>query len=661
MSVSEIRADNIQIAAARVAEWTHRGGDVGDFYQHFLGVLPVPAGTIASIAWLCEPEAFKKLGAWSSNPRQAIQLPFNDQEHTSMLLRARDSADSQMFDAPAQADYGMYTENVLPLTAVVPVVVDGTARALIEVFLPPGLPAARYDEFRRDTEILCEIAGNFHRSSRPTSGGRGALPADVFKSLRVLDTCYALANESRRALDCDRVTILTAKGQNHTVRAVSGQEAVNRRANVVQRLERLTTKVVKTGQPFWYPVDAEKLPPEIEHDLERYIEEATCRRLGILPLSVREHEHDQLDDEPPPRDGEIYGALVVEDFTRAVDRDTGFQAAAQATAEEAAISLRNAVDHESIFLLPAWRFLGDQRRRFFGTKRRLTLAVLTVVAAVALCAAIVKVPFQIASDGHLQPAVRRHIFAAIDGTVHKLHVNHGSQVQAGDILAELRNTEVDLALEKLRSQIRQSQARLAALRTAQLSALDAHDDKGMSAAAEAAELERLLVSLNEQLTIQKQRKAQLQVASPIAGEVITWNLEDRLSGRPVAMGQSLMKVAHMDGPWRLELNLPDRRMAHLLKAQSSSEQPLEVSFILASNPGKRFTGRVQEVAKATRVDPAKGQNLLVVVEIDDPSLECRRAGTGVQAKVNCGRRSVGYVWLHDIFEFVQARVLFRFS
>ncbi len=36
-----------------------------------------------------------------------------------------------------------------------------------------------------------------------------------------------------------------------------------------------------------------------------------------------------------------------------------------------------------------------------------------------------------------------------------------------------------------------------------------------------------------------------------------------------------------------------------------------------------------------------------------------RPGATVTAKVYCGRRSLGYVWFHDLLAFVQSRILFR--
>jgi multidrug efflux pump subunit AcrA (membrane-fusion protein) len=662
MSSSEIHPSNINAAAARIAVLAQQGGAADDFYQRFLRELPLPSGTIGTIAWLCEPEAFHKLAAVAANPDQGIQLPYTNDEHTAMLLHARDTAVPQLFDPPAQSDYQVFVENVLPQTAIIPVVAEATTRALIEVFLPPSMANSEYAEFQRDASILCEIASNYHLGNMAQTGSRAGLPSNVFSSLNVTDTCYALANESRQTLGCDRASILLAKGDRFVMKSVSGQEAVNRRANVVRFLERLTARVLKTGQPFWYPADFDQLAPEIEFELEQYIEASMARRLAILPLFVIEQEHDQKADELPAKQGRNYGALVAEDFTDAVNRGEEFKAEAVRVAEEAAISLRNSVAHEEIFLLPVWRFIGEQRRWFQGSKRRITYSVLAALGLLALVLTFVQIPFRVSSVGRLQPTIRRNVFATIDGTVKTLHVDHGSQVKQGDVLAELRNTEVDLAMEQLRSEIRRSQARMAALKTEQrLRTREKTANSGRSASAEAAELQKLIESLEQQVEIQAQRKNELSIPSPIGGEVITWNLEDRLQDRPVMAGQSLMRIAKLDGPWRLELNLPDRSISHLLRAREKSEEPLKVSFILASDPGTRYEGRVVEAANATQVDPTEGQHLLVFAEIDNEEIQWGRAGTEVQAKVDCGKRSVGYVWLHGVIEFIQSRILFRFT
>ena len=47
-----------------------------------------------------------------------------------------------------------------------------------------------------------------------------------------------------------------------------------------------------------------------------------------------------------------------------------------------------------------------------------------------------------------------------------------------------------------------------------------------------------------------------------------------------------------------------------------------------------------------------------VVAVDGPLPAAARAGGHVSARIHCGRRSVGYVWLHDLIDF--ARTTFWF-
>ena len=63
-------------------------------------------------------------------------------------------------------------------------------------------------------------------------------------------------------------------------------------------------------------------------------------------------------------------------------------------------------------------------------------------------------------------------------------------------------------------------------------------------AGQQAELKQKLASLEEQLALQKDKQLQFDVKSPIDGEVVTWDLNNRLpNGRPVQRGQVLLRVA----------------------------------------------------------------------------------------------------------------------
>ena len=138
--------------------------------------------------------------------------------------------------------------------------------------------------------------------------------------------------------------------------------------------------------------------------------------------------------------------------------------------------------------------------------------------------------------------------------------------------------------------------------------------------------------------------------------VITWDLEDRLQRRPVKRGQVLLTVADVRGPWILELQVPDRYVNYVLGAQQSLRPDLDVTFMLATDPGVSYSGRLKRFATAS--EPNETQQLAatawVALERDAPPDP--RPGAGVTARIYCGRRAIGYVWLHDLIATVRSRL-----
>ena len=87
----------------------------------------------------------------------------------------------------------------------------------------------------------------------------------------------------------------------------------------------------------------------------------------------------------------------------------------------------------------------------------------------------------------------------------------------------------------------------------------------------------------------------------IAARVAALNLECRCAGladpffnkqldtafltRSPQMYARGMTVADLEGPWGLELRIPDDRVGHVLDALPKGGGTLDVSFILATDPG----------------------------------------------------------------------------
>jgi uncharacterized protein YcnI len=133
--------------------------------------------------------------------------------------------------------------------------------------------------------------------------------------------------------------------------------------------------------------------------------------------------------------------------------------------------------------------------------------------------------------------------------------------------------------------------------------------------------------------------------------------------RPVTSGQILMEVADPKGDWELELQMPESKMGYVTQAWNEQNGKLPVRFILATHPSDRLDGWVEEIDPSAEVRGEDGNTVQLRVGFDQATLrqtfEEPKIGAGVTAKVYCGRRSFAYVWLHDLIDFVRAKILFR--
>ena len=167
-----------------------------------------------------------------------------------------------------------------------------------------------------------------------------------------------------------------------------------------------------------------------------------------------------------------------------------------------------------------------------------------------------------------------------------------------------------------------------------------------------------------QLEIKRRQLEFLNVRAPATGTVVNWKLRENLLRRPVQRGQNLMTIVDPDTEWTVELELPERRTIHLQQALNNVKNPedIQVTFTLASNPGKQFHGKLTRLDQRLDVHSDDGNALLVRVAFDESDIppELLRDGTRVTAKIEVGTRSLGYVWLHELFETVRASVMFWF-
>jgi len=634
-----------------------------EFYKRLLPRLASHLNAVGMAVWTCSEDSIEPL--WQHEVDGAI----NDAEggpsrHRSLLQKVQ-AARQPAFVLPKSMDEASSLINPTEfLLSICPIKDDETVVALLESFHSDDVEPGDREAGLRVLRTFAGIAAKTHRNfelRQLRERENWWIQFDEFtqaahSSLHPIRTAYAIANEGRRVVRCDRMTVVLCRGAKCKVAAISGLDSVDRRANMVVLLEELASRVLAMREPLVHPTHGAELPPQLSDAVDAYVDNSRARFLTVAPLF--ESETSGPDKPAEPVKTNVIGALVAEQFAG----DPISQELVDAVGQQASSALSNAIEHHRVFLLPLWAAVG--RLSWIVTARNLpkTIAVVLLVMGVVFFLSLFPVKFELTAEGTLQPESRRHVFAESDGVIDLLEVQHGSLVSEGHVLAKLRSSEMDLQLADIRGELETTRKKLAATKAARVSSSSATGKDQLlvnQMAAEEEELREWLANLRHQQQLLIERKESLLARSPIKGEVITWDLENLLTARPVAKGDILMTVADTEGAWVVESLLLDRRVGHLRDALRDFGDELEVEYILATNPGVKLKGKIKKVAKSTIMDETYGLSLPVTIDITESDIEQLRPGAKVSAKIDCGKRSIGYVWLHEVFEFIQSRVLFR--
>jgi multidrug resistance efflux pump len=353
------------------------------------------------------------------------------------------------------------------------------------------------------------------------------------------------------------------------------------------------------------------------------------------------------------------GVLIVERWQQSRWTEASQQRIGTVAAHGAS-ALANSQEHQSIFLLPLLKAIGKVA---WLAKLPKALLITAVLCGIGAALALVPYDLKLAARGKLQPADRREIFAATDGVVVDVPVDHGQFVDAGQVLATLRNTDLDVEIATLIGKQTTVEEQLSTAQRALLNESQLSIEEQNRIAGEILELKQSLESIAQQLELYALKQQQLVVRSDRAGQVVTWQVRDLLLSRPMQRGQVLMALVEPSGDWILELALPEKRLGHALAAYDAAQRagrPLEVSFQLSTHPGQEFRGAVIEIERRAEIRGEEGSVVLVRVAIDKQQLPELHSETTVAAQVECGPRPLGYVLFQDVIETVQKQWLLWF-
>ncbi len=637
---------------------------VDDFYDFILSRAVDSLQAVGGAIWVLNAEGqITLVRSVQIDVSHLFQNADDEIKHQQMLERLL-AGDSPQVIAPHDYNQEGDAENPTNYCVILgPLMIDQRVDGVVEIFQQPETPEQLHSQHLRFVMQVCGLTSDYLRTLKIRDfAERQAVwehvetfVREVHGSLDCSTTCYAVANEGRRLLDCDRLSVALKRGRSYVIQAVSGQDTINPRSEAITLLNRLASSVGATGDEVWYSGDTAELSPQIEELLQTYVDSSHSATVAIVPL--RRISTDESEATPKPPD-EIFGVLIAETFKER-DFSHAFRQRVVVAVRHGSAALANSVEHRDLFLMPLWRSLG--RLKLVTKARRFpwyaTVGGLVLSGLIALC--FIQTEFELSGRGTLEPVVKRNVFAGLNGTVTEVKIDHG-HVRAGDELLVIDSTETKTELMRLRGE-RDSKLQEQLAKDRLVKDSKQSESERNRAWSEIEGLKAQLVSLTKQIDLVAEEKfAHASVTSPIDGDIISWQAREKLDHRPIEKGQVLMTIADLDQPWHLEVWLPEDRIGHVNEALHvlSPGEKMNVNFILASDPGRPLHGTVKEIHRAAETHGDEGNVVLIRVAIDKDAIKDRRPGAGVIAKFSCGRRSVAYVWFHDVLAFVQSKVLF---
>lgn len=652
-----------------IAELAKSGGSTSAFFEGFLTRTTRALASSGGVIWT---------RAAADQPLEiAFHINFNQTslasnelaqtQHTQLLQRVLTAAEPLLVPPDTASDTTSDGNPTPHLLIFAPLRIDQQLVGLVEIFQRPGGGPATQRGYLRFLTQMADLASDFLKSRRLEEfAARQQLWTElqqfsqlVHASLDPVQVAFAIANEGRRIIGCDRVALSLTQGRQQRIVAVSGLDSIERRAAEIKRLGDLATAVAKAREPLWHSGQHQPLAPQLEQPLQAYLDQSHSRALAIIPWNRAAdgtaHTGRSSENNSAPPATLILEQLSQSDFTPEQRQRVELLRPAAETA------LANALEVDRLPFRRALTAIGPLTAPFSAQRLHRTTLWLTASLGVLAILCLLPWPFALSAKGKLWPIERQEVYALVSGTLVEVLEPDApdSLVAAGAVLAQMSNHELQLQLERLAGELAKTEVQISNLNHQQLEKSRGYNREQerrdrFYLETELAKASALRQSLREELEIAERQAAALTIRSPIAGQLIDWQVRRQLLGRPVNRGDRLMSVVPPDTEFEVELLLPEKRVGHLLAAIGDDDQPLTVRFTLASQPELPLVGQIHEVDQVLAPHDSDGNSLRILVRFDNATgiAAPLRSGTRVTARIECGAEPLGYVLFHEVLEMV---------
>lgn len=627
-------------------------GDVepGQFFGDILRRALQPGGAVRGILWRRTLSGTWELGG--ELPIQGSSGHLQPQLH-DLLVEVAESAQPQVIRR--EVETGTQTQIFSPLRHA------GQTIGILETHYAVDANISITPETYQFLAAMSEIAADYLsqqelqqlRLARQLWQQADQYLIQLGRSFELDDVAAVIANDGRQLIACDRISVLVRRRNGYRLLSASGVERIDPRAGTVRSLESLAIEVATHQEPIFQqvselaetdPTGQDTTTERLNQSLKRHAQASGALYFAAFPargesaeappVAVIAFEH--FHPHPTWLDQKPRAALLI---------------------QRSAPFLRAAIERAEIPWMGVWQAIQKGPRLL--RRPAVGIGALLAVVIIALLA-IVPAEFTISGYAELWPERRRDVFASTMGVVDQILVKHGDDVQQDQPLITLRDPELDQDASKITGEIATTTERLRGVQIARLTGTASPEpsSRPRQLAADEEELKERLKTLERQRVLVEERQQRLNLKSPLAGRVLTWDVAQHLSARPVERGQSLLTIGDTNGPWIVEVRVADKDIGPLLRAQSKSGPSLDVDFQLPSEPGRTYHGTVRDISLASESDDRSSGHVRVIVQFDSTQVEQLRPGATAIPRIRCGKQPVGYVWLHDLIDAVQTRLLF---
>ncbi len=647
----------IEIILDELAELVDRCADRQSFYPVLLRQSAVASTSVAAAIWTVGPENELALAFhWSLDNTDSNSLSVNIERDRELL--------GELLEQPQPTVINQNTRSMgvligcpirifeQPWGILVFYLSDDTSESIGRAFLPFATAIA---------ELVVEFEKNlsFRMQQQQIAAYQKLfeLTTLLHETSSTRKVAFDLANDGRAFLQCDRVSIVKRGGLSDRFLACSGISNIDTRSNTMRSLKRLATRVLNSKKPFVYFGEDLAVAKKLKPAFFKYQSVAKPQYIAIVPLHYVKRPQSNSDDQTD-RTQPAIGAVIAENFrptdpAQAINRLNLLSIQANSAMSQAA-------RYEQIPLRWLWTGLYRVMCLFRLNQLPKTVVFVSIAAAMVIAGFLIQTDFNVEIRGELQPVTQRHVFAPVDAEIERLFIAHGDWVEQGTLLAHLDSTEIEREIKQIEGELETIEQRINGLEIAISQSGSSSQELQLAQtqlAAGIAEQKQKRQSLLDRRKFYSEQEKKLLLASPIAGQVVTWNLQQLLLRRPVRQGESLFRIADTNGDWHLVFEIPDRKIGYILEAKSASVDPLKVDFIVATDPSQQYEAQLATIANVTHINDEKMPVVRTTSTFEPGSVPSRRVGATVIGHVRCGRKSLFYVWTHDLINALRRRFL----